>query len=440
MKRANRPPDPNGAVSQRSDEAHAVTDDADIPPRRTAERARVRGSYRLMFDPVFGPFFWGKVLASAGVWIHNIVAAVVAYQLTGSTLVVGIVTAVQFVPQLLFGPLAGKMADRGDAVRQIVLGRMLTALGSGGLAAWIWLAGGLPGAAPVIVASLVVGLGFVVGGPATQSIVPSLIRPGEMAAAMALNSVPMTLARAAGPALGAATATQLGPGPAFAIAASGNFLFGIIVFAMRIRRDHEHSSDTDFSVRASLRHLRTDPPLALLLLGIAAIGIGADPTLTLTPAIAASLGGGSSVVGWLASAFGIGAGVGFLVFAPLHRLLTLSRLSSGGLLIMAAGLLALAASPSLVLALISFGVSGAGMTVAFTSITTQIQNRSPDALRGRIMALWFVGFLGSRPLAAGLNGFLADVLSIAAALLVTAGITLVAAFLCRPRNLDRPVP
>jgi MFS family permease len=413
--------------------------EAELPARWTEDAPRPRGSYRLMFAPVFGPFFWGKVLSSAGIWVHNIVAAIVVFQITGSALMVGVVSAVQFAPQLLFAPLSGKMADRGNAAMQIVAGRVLTGLGSAGLALWIWLAGGvdaLPGAGPVIGASLVVGLGFVVGGPAMQSIVPRLIRPGEMAAAMALNSVPMTVARAGGPALGAVMATQLGPGTAFSFAAAANITYGLVVLALRLPGKGTLMGDIDFSVRASLRHLRTDPPLLVLLVGIAAVGVGADPAITLAPALAGELGGGPSLVGWLASSFGIGAGVGFLLFTVADRRFGLERLSSGGLLLMAAGVTAAAVSPLPALTLGAFGLSGVGLTWALTSITTQIQNRSPDTLRGRIMALWFVGFLGARPFAAGLNGFLADAVSVSAALVVTGALVATAAYLCRPSRLE----
>lgn len=135
--------------------------EAELPIPSPGDPPAVRGSYLLMFDPVFGPFFWGKVLSTFGIWIYNIVAVIVAFQITGSALVVGLVSAIQFAPQLLFAPLSGKMADRGNAALQIVLGRALIALGSGGLATWIWLVGveALPGAAPVLGSSLLVGLG-----------------------------------------------------------------------------------------------------------------------------------------------------------------------------------------------------------------------------------------------------------------------------------------
>lgn len=415
-----------------------MSNDGRIVTPEGAEAPEPRGSYRLMFDPVFGPFFWGKVVSTFGVWIYNIVAAIVAFQITGSAFVVGLVSVMQFLPQLLFAPLSGKMADRGNASTQIVLGRLLTAFGSGGLALWIGLTGveGLPGAAPVLASSLIVGMGFVVGGPAMQSIVPRMIRPGEMAAAVALNNAPVTVARAGGPAVGALVTTQSGPAAAFAIAAAVNLLYAVIVLALRLQGGNAHPSDTDFSVRAALRHLRSDRPLFVLLVGIAAVGLGAEPSVTLAPPLAEQLGGGAVLVGWLASFFGIGAGIGFFLFAPLHRLLGLARLPTGGLLLMASGLVIAAASSVSALALLSFGITGLGFTLALTSITTQILDRSPDALRGRIMALWFVGFLGIRPFAAGFNGYLADVVSVDLALMTTAAVVIVVAYIARPNQLS----
>ncbi len=420
-----------------------MSDDAELPTGSDPALLRVRGSYRLMVDRVFGLFFWGKVLSSQGTWIHNIVAAIVAFQITGSALAVGLVSAVQFTPQLLFAPWSGTMADRGRLTPQIALGRTMVGTGSGGLALMIWLVGGvdeLPGLVPVLLSSLVVGLGLVVGGPAMQSIVPSLIRPGEMAAAMALNSVPMTLARAGGPAIGAVVALHLGPAVAFGVAAAVNYVYAVIMLMLRVPYPRPRHGNTDFSVRAGLRHVRADRPLLVLLLGVTAVAFGAEPSVTLAPVLAHDLGGGADLVGWLASSFGAGAALGFFMFGPLHARLSLARLTHGGLLLMAAGLTCASLSTVQALALASYGMTGVGMTLALTSATTQIQNRSPDALRGRIMALWFVGFLGARPFAAGLDGFIADVVSVQAALLMTAGILLLAAAVCRPKRLNVDPP
>lgn len=189
-----------------------------------------------------------------------------------------------------------------------------------------------------------------------------MIRPGEMATAVALSNAPMTLARAGGPALGALVATQFGAAAAFALAGVLNAIYALIVLALRLPSGNPHTSGTDFSVRASLRHLRSDRPLFLLLVGITAVGFGAEPSMTLAPPLAAETGGGAALVGWLASSFGIGAGVGFFLFGPLNRRLGLPHVANGGLLLMAAGLLMAAPSNLVGMALAAFGVTGVGFT------------------------------------------------------------------------------
>lgn len=403
-------------------------------------RSEPRGVLGLLLDPVFGRYFAGRLLSTAGIWIHNIVAAIIAYQLTNSAFIVGLVSMAQFVPQLLLAPLSGALADRGDRRRQIVLGRLVVAAGSGSLAIWLGLVGveGLPGAWPVIAAALVVGIGFVVGGPAMHALLPDLVRRGELASAVALSNMPFTVGRAAGPALGAFVAFTAGPAAAFACAALANLLFAWLMLKLPIRPRAAPIAGADGSVWGGLRHLRTDPTLITLLIAVTAVGIGADPAITLAPPLAAALGRGSALAGVFASSFGVGAGLAFLLLSPLRRGLGLSRLSTLGLCLSAAGMLGLAASATSSLALAAFAIAGAGMTFSLTSISTQIQERLPDAVRGRVMALWSVAFLGSRPFAAGLNGAVADLISVPAAFVVVALLVLFAAWLARPARIEPP--
>lgn len=173
----------------------------------TTAPAPARSALRLMFDPVFGVLFWGKMFSVVAVWTHGIVAAIVMYDATGSALMVGLVGVVQFAPQLIFSPTTGKWADTGNPARQILMGRVLCVLGSGAVALWLALSE-QHAAAAVLAGTLLVGIGFVVGGPAMQSIVPNLIRDGELSTAMALNSIPMTIGRMIGPVIGAYLAAR----------------------------------------------------------------------------------------------------------------------------------------------------------------------------------------------------------------------------------------
>lgn len=402
-----------------------------------------RGPLRLLADPLFGGIFWGKLLASAGVWIHSIVAAIVVFDATGSALMVGMVSVAQFAPQLVLTPLSGTWADRGHAARQILLGRVLCVIGSGSLGLWMWL---VPDASDALVtvgvlaASLLVGLGFVVGGPAMQSIVPSLIRPGELTTAMALNTAPMTTARIAGPALGALVAAHLGADAAFAIAAATHLFFVVMIIIVRIPAPKAHRAGVDYSVRAALRYVRRDRPLMLLLLAITAVGFGSEPSMTLAPAMANELGGGESAVGELSTGFGVGAALGLIIISTVNRRIRSTMSSSLGLWLMVVGLILVSISPTVWLALCAFAVAGLGFSWAMTGVSTLIQERAPDELRGRIMALWMVGFIGSRPVAAAVVGTAADLLSVRTAFIVTAVLLGLVATMCRPRVLEGPLP
>ncbi|MCT7661372.1 MFS transporter [Mycobacterium deserti] len=413
-----------------------MTAEATAPPKP-------RSALGLMFDPVFGALFWGKMFAVVAVWTHGIVAAIVMYDATRSALMVGLVGVAQFGPQLILTPTSGKWADTGNPVRQILLGRVLCVAGSGFVAVWLFVDSGLQGMAaaiPILIGSLLVGFGFVVGGPAMQSIVPNLIRDGELSTAMALNSMPMTVGRIVGPASGAYLAAHLGSASGFAVSAALHLVFTIFVVVVRFPSPPVRRSGADYRVRTAVRYVWRDRPLLLALIAVTTVGIASDPSITLTPSMADQLGGGTHLVGILSASFGIGAAVGMAVLAMMGGRMASHRVSSIGLCGMALGCVVLAIGTVPAVALIGFALTGLGFGWAMTGLATVVQERAPEELRGRIMALWLVGFVGSRPIAAALLGGTADLVSVQAAFAVAAALSLVVALWCRPSNLVGPLP
>ncbi|AMO04030.1 MFS transporter [Mycolicibacterium neoaurum] len=405
--------------------------------------ARPRGPFGLLLDPVFGTLFWGRMFSIVAVWTHSIIAAVVVYEATGSALMVGLVGVFQFGPQLLLSPVSGRWADSGDPGRQILLGRVLCMAGSGSIAGWMFLQPaqqGTPAAVAVLLGSLIVGIGFVVGGPAMQSIVPDLIRPGELSTAMALNSIPMTIGRIAGPAAGAYLAAHFGAATGFAVSACLHLVFALFIVAVRLPAPPERAADADRRVRAALRHVWRDRPLLMALLAVTTVGVAADPSITLAPALADALGGGTQLVGMLSAIFGVGAAAGMGVLAIIGGRLASARVSFLGLIGLGLGCAVLAGSVVPAVAMGGFALAGLGFGWALTGLTTVVQERAPQDLRGRIMALWMVGFLGSRPIAAAVLGGTADAVSVQAAFAVAAALTLTVAALCRPTTLAGPLP
>lgn len=368
-----------------------------------------RGAVRLIFDPTFGGLFWAKILSVVGVWIYSIVAAIVVFDATHSALMVGMVGVAQFGPQLL-SPVTGKWADTGNPARQIQLGRVLCTVGSASVAVCLVAMPDLTDTGTfvaVLAGSTVVGFGFVVGGPALQSIVPSLIRPGELSTAMALNTVPMTLGRIAGPVLGAYLALQISPAAAFFLSAGLNLVFVVFMSIANFPEPPGRRAGTDYRVRAALQFVRNDKRLALALAAVATVGFASDPSITLAPAMAAHLGG-THLVGWLTAAFGGGAAAGLTTLAVARGRVPSVASSSAGLCALTLGCVMLAFAYTSATALIGFGLAGLGFGWAMAGLSTVVQERTPKELRGRIMALWMVGFVGSRPAAAALLGGAAD--------------------------------
>jgi MFS family permease len=415
---------------------------AEVTPD-VAAPLRSRSALGLMFDPVFGALFWGKMFAVVAVWTHGIVAAIVMYDATRSALMVGLVGVVQFTPQLLLSPTSGKWADTGNPARQILFGRVLCIAGSGSAATWLFLEPSLKGmsaALPVLIGTALVGFGFVVGGPAMQSIVPTLIRDGELSTAMALNSIPMTIGRIAGPAAGAYLAAHLGSAAGFAVSAGLHLVFALFLLAVRFPAPPARRTDTDYRVRAAVKYVWRDRPLLLALVAVTTVGFASDPSITLTPSVADELGGGARLVGTLSAVFGIGAAVGMAALALMGGRMASARVSSFGLAGLAAGCAVLAVGTETAVAMAGFAVAGLGFGWAMTGLSTVVQERAPEELRGRIMALWLVGFLGSRPIAAALLGGTADLVSVQAAFAVAAALTLAVTLWCRPANLTGALP
>lgn len=369
-----------------------------------------RSTPRLLVDARFGTLVWGKLLSSTAYWMHTVVASILVYGATGSALVVGVVVAAQLAPQLIFAPISGAWVDRGYATAQIVTGRLLIATGSGVLAIWLVRNGDSDRAlvTAALLCSLLCGVGFALGGAALQAVVPSLVRSAELPVAMALNSAPLTVSAVAGPSIGAYVSAELGPAAAFGVAASIHLLFAAAIVVIRLPKQRPDPGHTDFSMRAMVRHLRADRRLLMLLIGIAGIGFGAEPSVTLAPALIAELNERAHLVGVVTGSFGAGAAAGLVLFRQLNRWIATPRLASVGVALMVVGLFASGAVPAMPGVLAGFALGGFGYSLALSTFSAMVQERAPDRLRGRIMALWLMAMLGARPIAAFLDGLFAD--------------------------------
>lgn len=374
-----------------------------------------RGPLRLMLDRRYGPFFLATFVAGSGNWLHVITSGIVVFSLTGSSLAVGLVGIAQFGSFLLMTPLAGELADRVDRRNVLIASYSTAALASAVLAALTWRLG--PQAPIIIGVTVLLGLGHAISIPSVLAIVPNIVSHNELSAGVALNTVAVNLARVVGPVLGAFIYASSGAAAAFAFNALSHTPM-ILVLAFIIPSNNRPRGQPRAQLGEAVRAVREDRGLALAFAGVVAMGYALDPITTLSPSAAVEIGRSESFVGYIVSAFGAGAILAVTLATMLRRRFGPLLTGAVGLIAMGFSLIgwSLASSPSAVLMMLA--AAGAGYITSVTDITSTIQERSPDALRGRMMALWSAALLGPRPIAAALNGWTADTAGIRNALIL----------------------
>lgn len=370
-----------------------------------------RGAFGALRDRRFGPYLAGNFVSNIGNWFQNVAAGIVVYELTGSNTLVGLVSVLQFMATLLLSPWSGALADRFDRRNLLILAQAISASGAVGLAIWVGLTGvdGLPGIWPVLAAGGIIGLGYAVGVSAMNALIPALVEPPDLDEAIALNSASFTVARATGPALAGLVVAALGAAWAFGINAL-TFLPLIVILAM-IRQRPVERSGSDRSVRAGFAYVKERPAMLWLVLATLTVGWAGDPVNTLSPAYAEMFGRGEAFIGLQVAAFGTGSAIASLGVRMVRVRLGSVETTKTGIALLAVGLIGFGLAPSEVVVLVALFVAGVGFLFAVTTTNSNLQRRLDESMRGRVMALWSMAFLGSRPIAGIIDGAVGDLVS-----------------------------
>ncbi len=400
-------------------------------------------TFELVTRPPFGPYFWTKLFRTTGVWIQNVTSAVVAYQVSGSTLVVGLVSALQFLAPLVFTLWAGGLADRRGRIDILLIGQAISGSGATALAIWIAITGvdGLPGATPILVVALVTGIGFALTAPTMQAIVPSMVGPRDVDQAVALSSLVFNVARVIGPIIGAIALALGGPAAAYGVNVVGHVVFVSYLITLRRTSVNAATRGPSTSILDTVRIVSDNRPLRLAILVIAAFGYAADPVITLTPELSNIFGSGERGVALMVSAFGVGSVTAAGLYRRIRARVEHNRLLVMALLLKGASLAGLTMATGQGAAIAWFAVGGFAFFIGVSSVTTFIHSQIEESTRGRVMAVWTLAFLGIRPVAALANGWIGGKAGIQEALLLAALIPILAALLVRRTVVsDRRIP
>jgi MFS family permease len=364
----------------------------------------------------FRLLFIGQIISSTGTWLQNVAQNSMVRTLSGGSFMVGVTQAAMFLPVLVLALPGGALADRFDRRRLLIATQLLAAAATLGLALVTW--SHHESVAAVLVVAVLVGIQYAVAIPATLALLPSLVEPGQLGEAIGMNSITYNIARVLGPALLAAVIALGGYAGAFALN-SLSFL-ALVAALLLMGRPRDAGPRAGGPIREALAFCRRDRSALLSLVAVTAVAVAWDPVVTLSPAVAASFPGHRPVdSGVLVMCFGVGAMASGLLLARVFRRATSQRAGylSVSTAVFALGMAGYAFAPSFAFAAGSLVVAGAGFLIASTTWTTALQETTPPALLGRVMAVWTLCFLGSRPISAIVDGTLADLASTRAATL-----------------------
>lgn len=351
-------------------------------------------------------FFVGLIISNIGTWMQLTAMSLLVYRLTGKGTDVGITLACQFLPMLLLGVWAGGIADRVDKRKMAICTQSCLAVQALVLGA-VDLAGHA-NLAVVWSLSLVLGMVNALDNPARRGFVVELVEPPDIPNVLALNTAVMTGSRIFGPAMAATLVGPLGTGWLFVI--NGVSYTAIVLPMLRINRSELHRSPPAARggqpVREALRFVRRSPRLFVLFVTFAIVGTFAFNYNVSLLILSADRFGDRKLFGWLLAATSVGSLAGSLVTAGRARVGSVWFFGSG--VVIGVSGLALAWSPSIWVAYVVSMPLGAGGAAFISSLNGISQIESPPAMRGRILALGAVAFLGTTPIGGPITGFVAD--------------------------------
>ncbi len=357
-------------------------------------------------------FAIGSLVSNIGTWMQRVAQDWLVLQLTGSGKALGITTGLQFLPMLLFSPMAGVFADRFSkrrviAVAQIVLGVTAGLLGVLAVAGWV-------AAWHVYVIAFVFGTAAAFDTPARQAFVNEMVPRETLSNAVALNSASFNLARMIGPAAAGGLIALLGSGASatgWVILVNAATYIAVLVSLQRMRASDLTPIDKlvrgKGQIRDGLRYVRGRPDIMLIMAIVFSAGtFGLNFQMTTALMATEVFDKGAGEYGLLGSILAIGSLAGSLLSA--RRPVSRQRLIIGASLAFGATEMVAGLMPNYLTFALLLPLCGITALTLITTANSLVQMSTDAAVRGRVMALYLAIFMGGTPIGAPMLGWIAE--------------------------------
>jgi len=360
----------------------------------------------------FRLFFCGQSVSLIGTWMTRLATSWLVYRLTGSTLLLGVISFASQIPTFLLAPLAGVWVDRWERRRVLLITQFLAALQSLLLAA-LTLSGRIT-IAEIVWLSIFQGLINAFDMPARQSFLVQMVEGRtDLSNAIALNSTMVNSARLLGPALAGIIIAAVGEGYCFLI--DGVSYFAVIASLLAMKIEGWAVSKSTASMFGQLKegwtYVSEFVPIRTVLLLFAIISFMGVPYTVLMPVFAAKiLHGGPHTLGFLMGATGVGSIIAAVGLAARKSVRGLYKVIPAVAAVFGGGLIGFSFSRYYWLSLLLMGVTGFGMMQFAAASNTVIQTIVEDDKRGRVMSYYTMAYMGASPFGSLLAGSLGRVI------------------------------
>jgi predicted MFS family arabinose efflux permease len=375
--------------------------------------------------------FLGAFASNIGTWMQNVVLGAYAYDITRSSTFVGVIIFAQLGPALLLAMVGGLIADKVDRKKFLIVLSVEQLLFSLVLA-WVVRAPS-PSHVVLVLVVVMVGVGSAMFGPAYSAILPSLVDRTDLPGAISLNSAQMNASRVIGPVIGGVTFHLVGPAWVFA----GNavtYLFVVaalmVVSLPTLPRATQQASRWR-QLTAGITTARADRVVGRCLVTVFVFSLLALAFIGQMPVVAAhnlGINPRSAAYGVLYACFGTGALVGAISIGTVFSRTSKAMIVRVSLLCYAVALTVFALLRTALPAFFAVAVVGAFYFAFITALNTALQTQLSDAVRGRVMALWIMGFGGTVALGNLIIGPVVSTVGITAVLIFGAGVALLLAW------------
>jgi MFS transporter, DHA1 family, staphyloferrin A biosynthesis exporter len=331
-------------------------------------------------------------MMSAGQWIQQVALGWLVYEITGSSVMLGVLNGLRALPFLVTGPMAGVAADRMDR-RQLMLRTqhvlIATAFLMAGLVASGWLQ-----VWHIFVFTLITGVGWSFSEPVRQSLIPTVVPKAELVNAIALNSAGFNLMKVVGPALGGVMIALFGAAGNFLVQGAAYVVVLLMIQSMSVAPTPAQArrSSALASLKEGFAYVRSTPTVLALMILAYVPRVFAVPYQTLMPVFQKDvLHVGPEGLGMLIAAPGLGAVLAVLTLASIsNRMKRQGLMLVGSTIMLGLSLILFSRTTSFLFALLVLVIAGAFQMVFLASTSTMLQLIVPDELRGRVMSLYML--------------------------------------------------